>query len=144
MSKKPGKLLTLDDAKIAKIVGVLERGNFRYVAHQRLGISARTFFSWVEKGKRDRKLRESGELEGSIYCRFIDAIEEAEAKAHQRLLHDVIEAEDPKCKMWFLERRWNKLYSKNPNAKIDDETGETIKNDLLAQLADKLAEFVED
>ena len=57
---------------------------------------------------------------------------------------DVIEAEDPKCKMWFLERRWNKLYSKNPNAKIDDETGETIKNDLLAQLADKLAEFVED
>jgi len=46
--------------------------------------------------------------------------------------------------MWFLERRWNKLYSRNPNAVIDDETGETIKRDMVAQLAEKLAQFVED
>jgi hypothetical protein len=141
---KVGKPLTLNDAKIDKIVAILDRGNFRYVVQQRLGISPRTFQSWVEKGKRDRLLRESGELDDSIYCRFIDRIEESEAKAHQRLLCDVIEAEDPKCKMWFLERRWNKLYSKNPNAVIDDETGETIKRDMIAQLADKLSQFIEE
>ena len=144
MSNGRGKPLTLDDAKIDKIAAILDRGNFRYVVQQRLGISPRTFGSWVEKGKRDRLRREAGELQDSIYCRFIDRVEDAEAKAHQRLLQDVIEADDPKCKMWFLERRWNKLYSKNPNAVIDDETGETIKRDMVAQLAEKLAQFVED
>ena len=35
-------------------------------------------------------------------------------------------------------RRYNKLYSKNPNAHVDDETGEESKVDALEILAEKL------
>lgn len=141
---KRGRKLTLTSDKIDRIVEIVERGNFRYVVQQRLGISPRTFSSWVERGKKERLKVEDGEQDPTVFTELVTRLEEAEAKVHQRLLQDVIEAEDPKCKMWFLERRWNKLYSRNPNAVIDDETGETIKRDMVAQLAEKLAQFVED
>ncbi len=59
-------------------------------------------------------------------------------RCHQLLLQDVIGSDSVQAKQWFLERRYNKLYSKNPNAHVDDETGEESKVDALEILAEKL------
>jgi hypothetical protein len=36
------------------------------------------------------------------------------------------------------------MYTKNPNAKIDDESGETIKIDAASLLAEKLSQLLEE
>ena len=136
--------LDLDMDKIKKICRIVEAGNFRYVACQRLGISLNTFSNWIQNGKKDLREFEAGRRDYiTTRVLLIEELEKAEGKCHSRLLHDIVSSDNLTAKMWFLERRWNKLYNKNPNAKIDDETGETIKIDATAILADRLSQLLE-
>ncbi len=129
---------------IRKMARIVEAGNFRYVACQRMGISQNTFSTWIRKGNKERREYEAGRQDWvSSRVLLIEALEEAEGKCHSRLLQDIVSSDNLTAKMWYLERRYNKMYSKNPNAKIDDESGETIKIDATAILAERLSQLIE-
>jgi hypothetical protein len=131
--------LSLTDDILREACQIVEAGNFRYVAAQRLGVPASTWNSWLHRGKKELREYASGKRDHvTVKASFVRELDKAEARCHQRLLQDVITSDSIQAKQWFLERRYNKLYSKNPNARIDDETGEETKVDALEILADKL------
>lgn len=137
--------LTLNEKVIDRLVEIVRRGNFRKTAADELGIPPGTFNSWLQRGKRELRDYAAGRLdELTLKARLIQELARAESRAHADILRDVVNSEDVRAKMWFLERRYNKQYSKNPNAHIDDETGEQSKVDALQLLAEALAQISED
>ncbi len=137
--------LGIDADLVKKLSKIVEAGNFRYVAIQRLGISQNTFADWIRKGKKELRDFESGRRDWvSTRAILVEELEKAEGKCHARILQDIVSSDNLNAKMWFLERRYNKMYTKNPNAKIDDESGETIKIDAASLLAEKLSQLMEE
>lgn len=136
--------LSLTDDLVREACRIVEAGNFRYVAAQRLGVPASTWNSWLHRGKKELREFASGKRDHvTVKATLVRELDKAEARCHQRLLQDVVESDSVQAKQWFLERRYNKLYSRNPNARIDDETGEETKVDALEILADKLRTLME-
>ena len=137
--------LGIDADLVKKLSKIVEAGNFRYVAIQRLGISQNTFADWIRKGKKELRDFEAGRRDWvSTRAILVEELEKAEGKCHARILQDIVSSDNLNAKMWFLERRYNKMYTKNPNAKIDDESGETIKIDAASLLAEKLSQLMEE
>jgi len=130
--------LTLTDRVIEEAAAIVGAGNFRYVAFQRLGIPVATFQAWIRKGLKARR-----EGVDNIQAKLVRALDMAEGECHAQLLQDVLSADDPRLKMDFLRARYNKLYSNNPNAHLDDETGEMIKREAAEILAEKLSRFLD-
>ena len=130
--------LTLTDRVIEEAAAIVGAGNFRYVAFQRLGIPVATFQAWIRKGLKDRR-----DGSDSKQADLVRALDMAEGECHAQLLQDVLSADDPRLKMDFLRARYNKLYSNNPNAHLDDETGEMIKREAAEILAEKLSRFLD-
>jgi hypothetical protein len=131
--------LSLTDDLVREACKIVEAGNFRKVAAQRLGVPMSTWNSWLQRGKKELREFSSGKRTSvTVKASFVRELDKAEGRCHARLLQDVISSDSIQAKQWFLERRYNKLYSKNPNAHIDDETGEESKVDALEILADKL------
>ena len=136
--------LTLNPEIVKEAARIVGDGNFRYMAAQELGIPLSTFQRWIYEGRRE--IREFGEGKRdklTVKADLVFAMEKSEAKAHKRLLADVVGSEDVKAKIWFLERRWNKMYSRNPNAHIDPETLEEEKKSGAQVLAEKLSQLLE-
>ena len=121
--------LAIDADLVKKLSKIVEAGNFRYVA--------------IRKGKKELRDFESGRRDWvSTRAILVEELEKAEGKCHARILQDIVSSDNLNAKMWFLERRYNKMYTKNPNAKIDDESGETIKIDAASLLAEKLSQLM--
>lgn len=131
--------LTLTPEMVKKVCAIVARGNFRYVAFQEVGVQRSTWAAWVTKGRKElREFAEGKRDKLTIKATLVVELDRAEAKAHTRILKDVVESDDPRLKMDFLKARYNKLYSRNPNAHVDDEDGTETQVDALELLADKL------
>ena len=125
---------TIDE--FAKIVG---RGNFRQTARQRLGISVATYDEWIRAGKKQIRDVEKGKRKQILLQgRLCLALDSAEGFVHGKMVEDILESESIPARQWYLERRFSKQYSRNPNAHIDDETGQELKIDAAELLLDKL------
>jgi hypothetical protein len=138
--------LTLTEDLIREAAAIVRKGNFRYVTANKLGIPQDTWNRWLQYGRGELRayIHGCGPEELTLKARLVLALEKAEGECHATLLEDVIESDNVQAKIWFLQRRYNKLYSKNPNAHVDDETGEVIRRSATEILADKLAQFLED
>ncbi len=137
--------LSLTDELVKKACDIVEAGNFRYIAAQRLGIPRNTWASWLTRGRKELKEHTAGDRDRlTVKASLVVELDKAEARCHQRILQDVVDSDNVQAKMWFLERRYNKLYSKNPNARIDDESGEEIELNAAQILAEKLAQFLDE
>ena len=131
--------LSLTEDIVAEACRIVEAGNYRRIAAKRLGIPLNTWNSWLQKGKKEMREYAAGKrTHVTVKATLVRELDKAEARCHQLLLQDVIGSDSVQAKQWFLERRYNKLYSKNPNAHVDDETGEEAKVDALEILAEKL------
>jgi hypothetical protein len=75
----------LNKAMIELVSSEIQKGNFVAVACRKAKISRPTFYEWREKGQ---TAREEGKHR-SIYARFLDSIEEAEAIAESDLVEEV-------------------------------------------------------
>ena len=136
--------LSLTEETVAAACAIVEAGNFRYIAAQRLGIPRNTWSSWLTRGRKELREHADGKRDKlTVKATLVLELDKAEARCHQRLLQDVVESENVQAKMWFLERRYNKLYSKNPNARIDDDTGEEVEVSATDILAEKLAQLLD-
>jgi len=98
-----------------------------------LGIPFGTWRQWVLFGRRELQEFSEGQREPkdlTLYAELILALEKAEGKCAIGILDDVTKARtedgrpDVRAREWFLERRHNKLFSRNPNAIVDGEAGE--------------------
>lgn len=124
---------------IDEMCAIVRKGNFRTVARQRLGISTSTYDDWVQSGKRQIREVERGERKNLLLQgKLVLALDEAEGIVHGQMVEDILEHGSIQARQWYLVRRFNKLYSLNPNAHIDDETGRTEKADSGAALLERL------
>lgn len=128
---------TLTESLMFEIVEIVEKGNFRKVAAQRVGVPPVTLYSWIHRGKRYIKQGNTDRLQAQLAMR----IEKAEAKAHQEILADVLDTGDAKVKLTFLRLRYPREYNFNPNAHVDDETGQESRSTLAEQIKEKLRLF---
>lgn len=134
----------LSQKLIDEMVAIVEKGNFRTVACQRLGISPNTYRGWQQAGQKQLREVESGiRKEPLLQGKLIIALDRAEGYVHGRMVENVLENGTVRDQQWFLERRFNKLYSRNPNAHRDDETGEDHKLDARQELAEKIQRILE-
>ncbi len=132
----------LTEELIEALADIVRAGNFRYIASQRMGVPITTFRQWLVRGRKERAAGKE-----TLQVKLLIALDKAEAECHQTLLQDVLSAEGPgaeRLKMDFLKARYNKLYSKNPNAHLDDGTMEETKVDALELIADRLRTLMED
>jgi hypothetical protein len=133
----------LTEELIAKMAEIVRKGNFRMVALQRLGISKNTYSKWMEVGRKQIRDVEQGRRKAVLLQgKLVIALDDAEGFVHGRMIEDILKSDNVAARQWYLERRFNKLYSRNPAAHLDDETGETVKIDASALLAEKLAQLV--
>jgi len=135
----PPAKVPLTEEVIEQLCSIVANGNFRYIARQDVGIPEDTFRAWVKAGRKEIRDYFAGKAEAvTLRAVLVQRLEQVESKVHQDIIRDVLLSENVNAKIWYLERRWNKLYSKNPNTQIDDESGEEIKVDPLELLRDKL------
>ncbi len=133
---------TLCEDLIAEFAASMAKGNFNQISYKRAGISQGQFYSWMRKGKKDhdrfeRGLEEKLSLEGQLMV----VLGVAEGAIHTALLEDILSCDDPKLKLEFMRLRWPHLYSKNPSAHIDDDTGKEEKVSGFDVLVRKLSEY---
>lgn len=134
----------LTDELIRDACAIIRDGNFRTIAFARLGIPTYTWSSWVKRGNHELKDVAAGrkkESDLTLKAKMCLELNAAEAECHEELLLDVLSNGSPELKMKFLQRRYGKLYSNNPNA-IEDESGEEVQRSAVDILAEKLANFV--
>ena len=137
---------TLTEELIQEACAIIRDGNFRTIAFGKLGIPTYTWSSWVKKGNHELKdlaAEKITEEDLSLMAMMCLELNKAEAECHEELLLDVLHSGSPELKMKFLQRRYGKLYSANPNA-IEDESGEEVQRSAMDILAEKLANFVVD
>lgn len=126
--KKPkrgrGRPCQLTPEITAKVVQAISGGNYRQVAAQWAGVSARTFHEWVAKGKR----QSSG-----IYVDFLQAILEAERAAEIRMVALVMKAaaEDPRHAEWWLERKCHDRWGRKDRKEITGAKGGPLRVDAV-------------
>lgn len=127
----------LDLDLIDEVCQSTDRGNFRYVAFHRAGVSQRLWRYWVERGRKSRRKREDGRLKGkqSLEEHLLERLEQSEGEMHAECIEDVLDSDDARLKMEFLKLRFNKVYN---GKQYDDETGEETKVDAKALLLERL------
>ena len=129
----------LTRAAIHEFCAQILRGNFMYVAGQRLGFTKSQIYNWRDRGAKELAALEAGESDTIGLCgMFVLESDRASADLHDRLIVDVLECEDPKVKWDFMRRRWSKQYSGNPATVEDPNTGESEKIDVAALIVERL------
>jgi hypothetical protein len=140
--------LSLTEEMIDAVVEIVRAGNFRYIAFQQIGVTQWTFQKWLSRGTLELKRLAEGELDEdqlTLKAHLVRRLGQAEAECHRALLRDVLAVDDPRIKLEFLSRRYKKLYTKQlAGMAHDDETGEDVKREGAAILAEKLARFLDD
>lgn len=71
-----GRKTKLTPERQQKIVELLQAGNYASIACQSARISEETYYSWKERGKRDKD-----NYKTTLYSEFLEAVETAEARA---------------------------------------------------------------
>ena len=128
---------------IEKVAAKLLLGNYRMTAFAMVDVPRRTWQEWIQKGKAVRdETKEDPDAHHLLCAELVMQVERSEALALSKIIGDVATSDDDRVKMTFLERRYNKMFSRNPNAVIDEEAGEEselVPRDILAA---KIADIV--
>lgn len=129
----------LTEELIKEFAEILQLGNFRYTAMQRLGITRHTYSEWISAGRKQIKEFEQG-LRPELLAqgKFVLACDEAEGWVHGRMIEDILSSPSIPARQWYLEHRFPKLYNKGATS-LDDGTQEETKVDPVALLAEKIA-----
>lgn len=96
-----------------KIVELIEEGQFAEIAANCVGISERTFYNCLKRGKNE---------EHGPFFQFFQAIEQASAKSEVEAL-DIIwiaSERDWRAAAWYLERRFPKKWGKRQRNEVSD------------------------
>lgn len=104
----------------ARIVQAINGGNFRCVAAEWAGVSAKSMRAWMAKGAKERS---------GVHKEFRAAILEAERAAEIRMVALVMKAaaDDPKHAEWWLERKCHERWGRKDRKEITGAKGGPLK-----------------
>ncbi len=100
----------------AKIVQAISGGNYRAVAAEWVGVSAKTLREWMARG---------GKAKAGPFAEFRAAVLEAERAAEIRAVALVMKAaaEDPRHAEWWLERKCHGRWGRKDRKEITGAKG---------------------
>jgi transposase len=108
--RKPGRPTTLTDVVAEKIIAYVEAGNYVLTAAAACGISRRSFYDWMKRGRAELDALEGGaepEPNEELFADFAARVEIATAAAEIAALKDVRSATERwQAAMTYLERRF--------------------------------------
>ena len=108
----------------AKIVKAIEAGNLLSTSAALSGVSERSFFEWMAKGKKG---------EGENYSQFAQLVIQARAKAEAKAIKAVTDAMGEKDRdgwragAWYLEHGFPGKYTKSERREISGPEGGPIR-----------------
>jgi hypothetical protein len=101
----------LDDDMIEHLALHISEGNYTVTACRLCGISEKTYYEWIHKGH---------QLPGTIYSRFVKAIDQAEAQRESYLIEEInADTTDWKAAAWLLSRRHPSRWGKQATVKVE-------------------------
>lgn len=86
---------------IESICASIRAGSYIGAACGRARVSKRSFYEWKKRGEEERN-----ESRNTIYAKFLDAVESAEADNEVMLVGAIIKNDDWRAKMEILKRRY--------------------------------------
>ena len=117
-----------------KIVAAIRAGNYAAVAAGYAGISERTFYSWLQRGREQTK---------GIYLQFLQAIKSAENESEVRAVAHIQKhmAENWQAAMTYLERKHPDRWGRRDRLKVEIDPREAL-TELLSLSDDDLEEAI--
>jgi len=112
----------LTKARIDRICQAIRDKNFVGTAAKMAGIGRTTFYEWREKGL---AAREAGKTR-SIYCQFVDALEEAEAEAEADLVEQVMKTK--RGPLEILKRRYRSRWGDRIATELSGPDGRPLED----------------
>ncbi len=125
---RPSKLTTEVQERI---VSALRAGNYQDTAASYAGISAKTFYEWMNRGKSDDPAEE-------IYSEFREAVLKAKADAEIRDVALIDRAANDgswQAAAWKLERKYPQRWGRVQRTEISGPEGQPVKIELDAKAA---------
>ena len=134
-----GQPTKLNERTHEAIVLAVRKGNYVETASEAAGITAATFYNWMERGEADA---EAGKQ--TIYFDFFEAIKRAKAESEQIDLDHIADAAGKgnwQAAAWRLERRFPSKWGKQDklqlehSGKIGQDAAEMTDAELDALIA---------
>jgi transposase len=104
-----------------RIITALRAGNYQETAANYAGISAKTFYEWMQRGKDEPE---------SIYRDFREAVEKAKSDAEVRDLYLIDQAAQSgswQAAAWKLERKFPQKWGRVNRTEISGPEGKPLK-----------------
>ena len=122
----PGRKPKLTDELQEQLCEQLAKGKTVKGACGAVGIGERTYYDWVEKGKKTKR--------NDKWCKFLNAVEIAKAKGQSKfedvIYENAIEKGVWTCAAWYLERRDKEHYGKTDETNTEAQPIEITEEDV--------------
>lgn len=109
-ARKPGRPTKLTPALAAKILKLIESGNYILTSAAACGISRRIYYDWINRGRAELDAIEKGadaQRDEELYADFAARVEVAAAQSEIAAVKDVrAQTERWQAAMTYLERRF--------------------------------------
>lgn len=134
----------LTEAIITAMCEIVKIGNFRKVAAASVGMPTRSMYTCLKRGQEENEKILAGDqdakatIDGDFAIRFA----QAEAEAESTMVKSITSCDNPAIQLAFLRCRHGVRYNNNPNAHLDDETGNSERKDLMSSVLERLACFI--
>lgn len=125
--------IKLNDEMIAKMIPMLQAGNYAVVVCQAVGISEPTYYDYIKRGEAGLK---AGETPGdNLFVKFITSIKEAESVAEMRNVNNIQRASQDtwQASAWFLERKHYKRWGAKQQVEVTGKDGGAIETDTARE-----------
>jgi transposase len=122
-SPKIGRPKKLTSQFVKKFTALIRDGNYPECAAMASGISARTYYRWMEQGCKDEKANRNTE-----FFQFCQSVKKAGAQAQVQLVANVFAAASKhwQAAMTMLERRWPDQWGKRERVDQTSPEGEPL------------------
>lgn len=147
VTHKRGRSTLLTDDIQDAIVQAIRAGSYLDDAAAYAGISYRTIFRWIERGKHAEAEQEAGNDitdDEYRYCQFWQAVEKARADAVIRnigIIQSAAQNGSWQASAWYLERTNPKKWGRHDTVELTGKDGEPIQveHSIKESLAEKFA-----
>lgn len=123
-----------------RILEAIRAGNYNDTAAKYAGIGVSTFYSWMERGRREREraaaLNTAPDAKEALYLDFMEAVERAEAESEVRDVAIIARAAATgtwQAAAWRLERKYPRKYGRFDRNEISGPDGGAVRIDVSTE-----------
>lgn len=130
---------------IESICASIRSGSYVGAACGRARVSKRSFYDWRKRGEKEREDGKS-----TIYVKFVDALEHAEADNEVMLVEAISTHDDWRAKMEILKRRYPERWGDKSKTELTGANGEPLPAasippiTIIHKNSDDVPEFIDE